>query len=112
MSKCTAFDLSILHINVSNQQVPINLHNIDVSNDKDIQTLYIQDVQQMEYSQMAQHFTPPEMSKVFLGEMPGLPQEGQLRRIKATFQDVLKGIGKHKYRQVQLLIDDNVKPII
>ena len=29
-SRYTACDLSILHINVNNQQVPINLHNIDV----------------------------------------------------------------------------------
>ena len=35
MKKYTAFDLSILHINVNNQQVPINLHNIDVSEDDD-----------------------------------------------------------------------------
>ena len=35
MKKYTAFDLSILHINVNNQQVPMNLHNIDVSEDDD-----------------------------------------------------------------------------
>ena len=33
MSKYTVFDLSILHINVNNQQVPINLRNIDVLED-------------------------------------------------------------------------------
>ena len=46
MSKYTAFDLSILHINVNNQQVLINLHNINISedDDQDLHTPHIQSV--------------------------------------------------------------------
>lgn len=36
----------------------------------------------------------------------------RLQCIKARFQDIFKGIGEHKYCQVQLLIDNKVKPII
>ena len=36
----------------------------------------------------------------------------QLLYIKESFQDVFKGIGKHKYCQVQLFIDNNLKLII
>ena len=61
---------------------------------------------------MAKYFTPPEMSKAFLQKISDLPQEDQLRRIKESFQDVFKGISVYKYLQVQLLIDDHVKPII
>ena len=35
MRKYTAFDLSILHLNVNSQQVHINLHNINVSEEDD-----------------------------------------------------------------------------
>ena len=61
---------------------------------------------------MAKHLTSPEISKAFLWKISDLPQEGQLWRIKASFQDVYKGIDKRKYCQVQLLIVDNVKLII
>ena len=47
---------------------------------------------------MAKQLTPTEISKVYLQKISDLPQEGQLCRIKASFQDVFKGIGKHKYR--------------
>ena len=65
----------------------------------------------MEYSQMAKHPTSPEMSKAFLWKISDLPQEEQLRRVKKSFQHVFKGIVKHKYHKIQLLIDDNMKPI-
>ena len=99
VSKYTAFDLSILHINFSNQQVPINVHNIDVSeaDDQDPHTLHLQNVEHMEYSQMAKHLTPPEVSKLFLRKISDLPQEGQLQWIKECFREVLKGICKYKY---------------
>ena len=107
------------YININNRQVPINLDNIDVSedDDQDLHTLHIQDVQHLEYSQMAKHLTPAEISKVLLQKISDLPQEGQFQHIKASFQDIFKEIGKHKYHQhkycqVQLIIDDNVKPII
>ena len=32
--------------------------------------------------------------------------------MKASFQDIFNGVGKHKSCQVQLLIDNNVKLII
>ena len=68
----------------------------------------------MKYNHLAKYLTPPEMSKAFLQKISDLPQECQLWHIKESFhfQDFFKGIGKHNYRQVQLLIDDNVKPII
>lgn len=66
----------------------------------------------MKYNQMAKRLTLPEMRKAFLQKVLDLPQEGQLWDIKQTFQDILKGIGKDKYHQVRLLIDNNVKPII
>ena len=74
MSKYTEFDLSILSINVNNQQGPINLHNIDASEDdyQDPQTLHIQDAQHMQYSQMAKYLTAPEMRKAFLWKMSDL----------------------------------------
>ena len=58
------------------------------------------------------HLTPAEISKAFLQKISHLLQEGQLHRIKVSFQDIFKGINKHKYCQIQLIIDDNVKPII
>lgn len=78
MNKYTAFDLSILQIIIINQKVTINLQNIDVSvdDDQDLHTLHIQDVQHMEYSQMAKHLTPPETSKAFPQKISDLPQEG------------------------------------
>ena len=87
MCKYTAFDLSTLHINVKNQQVLINLHNIDVSEDydQDLHTLHIQDVQHIEYSQMAKHLTSEEISKAFPQKISDLLQEGQLCYIKVIF---------------------------
>ena len=78
MNKYTAFDLSILQIIIINQKVTINLQNIDVSvdDDQDLHTLHVQDVQHMEYSQMAKHLTPPETSKAFPQKISDLPQEG------------------------------------
>ena len=63
-------------------------------------------------SQMPKHLTIPEMSKAFLHKILDLPQEGQLKRIRESLQDVFKGIGKHKFCQIQLLINNDVKPII
>ena len=98
-SRYIAFDLSILHINANNKQVPIILHNIDVfqEDDQDMHTLNIQDAQHMEYSQMAKHLTSPELSKAFLRKISDLPQEVQLWRIKASFQDVYRGMDRCKY---------------
>lgn len=76
------------------------------------QTPDIQNVQHMKYNQMAKRLMPPEMRKAFLQKVLDLPQEGQLWDIKETFQDILKEIGKEKYHQVRLLIENNVKPII
>ena len=59
---------------------------------QDPQTLHIQDVQHMKYSQVTKHLMLPEMSKAFLRKISHLLQEDQLWCIKETFQNVFKRI--------------------
>ena len=54
ISKYIAFDISILHMNVNNQQVPINT----------IKT----------HTHYTKHLMPPEISKAFLRKILEIPQ--------------------------------------
>ena len=74
--------------------------------------LQIHDVQHMEYEEMVKHLTPPIKSRKFLQQISDMLQEGQFKRIKENFKEVFQGIGKHRYSQVPLLIDENIKPIV
>lgn len=62
ISKYIAFDISILHMNVNNQQVPINA--IRIYRRTMIKT----------HTQYTQHLMLPEISKVFLRKILDMPQ--------------------------------------
>ena len=114
MSKYSAFDLGILHITVNNVTLPLNVHTISHQErtQNTTQHLTVNEVTHMEYSEMAQHLTPLTTTEAFMTTIKEQGQEQQIKNITEHYPAVFKGIGKHKYRQVKLLIDPAVKPII
>ena len=114
LSKYTAFDLGILQITTDNTPLPINVHNMDVVPKAELPTtnLGIHDVKHMGYEEMSNTLTPAEKSIEFLNSLNQQTQSATMESIVNNFQSVFQGIGKHRYRQVQLIIDQDVKPII
>ena len=111
MSKFTAFDLGILKITIDDQPVPINIHTVEHTNQNDNQ-ISINDVEHLDYNDMAEHLTPQKTSDTYLKQLSNMPQATKIQKITEKHDAVFKGIGKHKYRQVHLLIDPDIKPII
>lgn len=115
MSKYTAFDLDILHITVDQQHIPLNVHAMEPINctgEELTETFHIYEVQHMTFSEMANHLTKQDAHRQAQQQVSHLLQSQQIEQIQENFQDVFHGIGKHKYRQVEVLIDEHVKLII
>ena len=64
LSRYTGFDLEILRINVNNEPIPINIHNLDQSEEP--QTSKTHEVQHLSYQDMAKKLTPLDASKQWL----------------------------------------------
>lgn len=62
ISKYIAFDISIMYMNVNNQQVPINTIRI------------YRRTMIKSHTHYTQHLMPPEISKVFLRKVLDMPQ--------------------------------------
>ena len=118
MSHYTAFDLGILSINLSEigiaqphnkqgpQQAPKNqLQPPAASNTS---------VTHTDYSAMQQHLTPAaDMQKVIKEIFKAYPAgEPRTQQIIKRYASVFQGIGKHKYWQITLHIDESVPPVI
>ena len=69
----------------------------------------------MSYEEMSKHLTPLSKSKEIMEKIPkseGYGENGTIRQLKHKFKSVFKGIGKHKYRRVSLIVDKEVEPVI
>ena len=69
----------------------------------------------MSYAEMSQHLTPLAESACTLESMPrsdSLGENETMKCLQQKFSGVFTGIGKHRYRQVKLSVDDSVKPVV
>ena len=109
LGKYTAFDLSILHISV--ETLSGEIHQSEKSSvtshqHKSIETTH------MSYTEMAEHLTSAEQCKQILASLPSSndPTENEtVKAIKDLYPNVFQGIGKHKYRQVKLAMDESAR---
>ena len=66
----------------------------------------------MSYTEMTEHLTSAEQCKQILASLPSSndPAENEtVKAIKDLSPNVFQGIGKHKYRQVKLAVDESVQ---
>ena len=61
---------------------------------------------------MAKHLTPLAATDEFMSTIKEKSQKQKIQNITDHYPKVFEGIGKHKFRQVELLIDPTVKPVI
>lgn len=110
MRKYTAFDLFILHINLNSQQVPINLHNIDVSRPANTThpgcTTY-----EVQPSDKTPHAARDEQSVSSQNIAPAARRPTLVHQRDLSRRLQKNHVG-HKYCKTKLLINDNVKAII
>ena len=107
IGKYTAFDLDILKINV-NELLP----QPEVYNNRTPKQTSSPKGTHLEYSEMAKQLTPLSNATNLvtqLHEQHGTP-ESVVQHIVKKHDKVFHGIGKHKYRQVELIIDKTVQP--
>ena len=110
LSRYSAFDLEILHISVNNENLTINIH--DVENSEQQRHNDRPDAEHLSYHDMAERLTSLETSAKWMKNNKGSSQKNTIDRITEHHSTVFQGIGKHKFRQVKLIIDEEVKPII
>ena len=106
MGKYTAFDLDILSININELNANTEEHCL--------QTKQPDPVKHMEYTQIAKHVTPSQASmqlELHLTNTTKTPQE-KTQAVIQHFNEVFTGIGRHKYRQITLHIDQEVPPVV
>ncbi len=75
----------------------------------------ISETTHMSYNEIAKHLTLIEQCREILTTLPKSNESGEnetLRAIKGLYLNVFQGIGRHKYRQVKLTVDDNVQPFV
>ena len=114
LGRYTAFDLEILKIDVHQLLKENKMTGDRKTTDK-------QEVTHMSYDEMRKYLTPMTACEKILAECKveshiarAKPLESQsVAKVLVTkFPEVFKGIGKHKFRKITLIIDKNVKPII
>ena len=103
LSKFTAFDLNILQINQTTTKTLSNIDQEPICRD------YA--VQHTSFEEMKVNFTDDEITKQQLDQCRSDDPAVTVAKLKMCYSDVFTGIGKHKYRQVQLHIDPEVTPI-
>ena len=109
LGKYTAFDLSILHISVETLLGEIYQSEksyVTSHQHRSIETTH------MSYTEMTEHLTSAEQCKQILASLPSSndPAENEtVKAIKDLSPNVFQGIGKHKYRQVKLAVDESVQ---
>ena len=102
LSKFTAFDLGILEI-----KRPSIEKNIGQLNSQSSDT----SVTHLSFEEMRNLFTPDKQIKEILEQSRSDDPHVTAENLQQCYQDVFNGVGKHKYRQVKLHIDDSVKPV-
>ena len=108
LGRYTAFDLDILSINLKTIGTKAPAAS---ERHKEIET----EVRHMSYAEMSQHLTPLAESARALENMPrseALGENETMKCLQKKFSSVFTGIGKHKYRQVKLIVDETVKPVV
>jgi hypothetical protein len=110
MGKYTAFDLDILKISV-NELLQVQQPERELSNPLPEKVTTHQGTH-MAYSDMAKQLTPLSKVTDFVTQLHQQKSTGEspVSQIVKKHPKVFQGIGKHKYRQVELIIDDSVQP--
>ncbi|CAB4003123.1 Transposon Ty3-I Gag-Pol poly [Paramuricea clavata] len=110
MGKYTAFDLDILKISV-NELLQVQQPERELSNPLP-EKVTKQQGTHMAYSNMAKQLTPLSKVTDFVTQLHQQKSTGEspVSQIVKKHPKVFQGIGKHKYRQVELIIDDSVQP--
>ena len=102
-SKYRTFDLSVLHITANDDPLQINVHAITQPPDPS-------DIQHMSYQEMSAVLTPLADSADWLCRNTTSTPKATQQHILAKHKNVFKGIGRHKYRKVNLLINETIDP--
>ena len=108
LGKYTAFDLSILHISV--ETLLGEIHQSVKSSVTSHQHKNIENTR-MSYTEMTEHLTSAEQCKqIYLHyhQIKDPVENETVKAIKDLYPNVFQRIGKHKYRQVKLAVDESV----
>jgi len=103
LSKYTAFDLQILQIS----QPTCHVEAVNQSSN----TVRDYQVKHTQFADMSQYFTPEEIVQQTLNKCQSDQPATTIANLKDKYKEIFTGIGKHKYRQVQLHIDPAVQPV-
>ena len=109
LGKYTALDLNILHIAIKELTQELNkspTRGVTKSTAKDHNTVHLS------YSDIAKHLTPLSQASHRVSEIHYKLENGNraTQIIVDRHPAVFHGIGRHRYRQVELSVDKSVKP--
>ena len=108
LGKYTAFDLGILKISVKELTEAMDM----ASSAPFCSSIDSESTVHMSYSEMAKKLTPLSQATQVVNEIYEKGSQSATQEIIDRHSTVFKGIGKHRYRQVELSIDKTVKPKI